>query len=203
LDRATADVYVGANRLANRGKKAVSERTSQVIYRLDERRVVRHGETFVAPNATVIGSVVLHERSSVWFNVVIRGDNDPIVIGPESNIQDGSVLHTDEGVPLTIGRGVTVGHKVMLHGCTIGDYSLIGINAVILNRARIGANCIIGANTLITEGKEIPDGSMVMGSPGKVIRQLSEVERVKLMASAAGYVVNARRFLHGLAEDPQ
>jgi carbonic anhydrase/acetyltransferase-like protein (isoleucine patch superfamily) len=174
-----------------------------VIYRLDERRVVRHGETFVAPNATLIGSVILHEHSSVWFNVVIRGDNDPIVIGPESNIQDGSVLHTDEGVPLTVGRGVTVGHKVMLHGCTIGDYSLIGINAVVLNRARIGANCIIGANTLITEGKEIPDGSMVMGSPGKVIRQLTDVERSRLMASAAGYVVNARRFLNGLAEDPQ
>jgi carbonic anhydrase/acetyltransferase-like protein (isoleucine patch superfamily) len=195
-------VYVGANRLANRGK-LLDQRTEQLIYRLEERRVVRHGETFVAPNATVIGSVVLHEWSSVWFNVVIRGDNDPIVIGPESNIQDGSVLHTDEGVPLTIGRGVTVGHKVMLHGCTIGDYSLIGINAVILNRARIGANCIIGANTLITEGKEIPDGSMVMGSPGKVVRQLTDVERVRLMASAAGYVVNARRFLHGLAEDPQ
>jgi carbonic anhydrase/acetyltransferase-like protein (isoleucine patch superfamily) len=188
--------------LANRGK-LLDQRTEQLIYRLEERRVVRHGETFVAPNATVIGSVVLHEWSSVWFNVVIRGDNDPIVIGPESNIQDGSVLHTDEGVPLTIGRGVTVGHKVMLHGCTIGDYSLIGINAVILNRARIGANCIIGANTLITEGKEIPAGSMVMGSPGKVVRQLTDVERVRLMASAAGYVVNARRFLHGLAEDSQ
>ena len=172
-----------------------------MIYRLEERRVVRHGETFVAPNATLIGSVVLHERASVWFNVVARGDNDPIVIGPESNIQDGSILHTDLGVPLTLGRGVTVGHKVMLHGCTIGDYALIGINAVVLNNARIGPYCIIGANTLITEGKEIPEGSMVMGSPGKVIRQLTDNERRKLEASAAHYVDNARRYLHGLTED--
>jgi carbonic anhydrase/acetyltransferase-like protein (isoleucine patch superfamily) len=174
-----------------------------VIYRLEERRVVRHEETFVAPNATLIGSVVLHERASVWFNVVARGDNDPIVIGPESNIQDGSILHTDLGVPLTLGRGVTVGHKVMLHGCTIGDYALIGINAVILNNARIGPYCIIGANALITEGKEIPEGSMVMGSPGKVIRQLTDSERRKLEASAAHYVDNARRYLRGLAEDAQ
>jgi carbonic anhydrase/acetyltransferase-like protein (isoleucine patch superfamily) len=172
-----------------------------VIYRLEERRVVRHAETFVAPNATLIGSVVLHERASVWFNVVARGDNDPIVIGPESNIQDGSILHTDLGVPLTLGRGVTVGHKVMLHGCTIGDYALIGINAVVLNNVRIGPYCIIGANTLITEGKEIPEGSMVMGSPGKVIRQLTDAERRKLEASAAHYVDNARRYLRDLAED--
>ena len=166
-----------------------------MIYRLEERRVVRHGETFVAPNATLIGSVVLHERASVWFNVVARGDNDPIVIGPESNIQDGSILHTDLGVPLTVGRGVTVGHKVMLHGCSIGDYALIGINAVVLNNARIGPYCLIGANTLITEGKEIPEGSLVMGSPGKVIRQLTDQERLKLVASAVHYVDNACRYL--------
>ncbi|MET0286682.1 MAG: gamma carbonic anhydrase family protein [Polyangiales bacterium] len=169
-----------------------------MIYRLGEKRVVRHGETFIAPNATVIGSVIMHERSSIWFNVVARGDNDPITIGPETNIQDGSVLHTDMGVPLTIGRGVTVGHKVMLHGCTIDDYALIGINAVILNRAKIGKYCIIGANSLIAEGKEIPEGSLVMGSPGKVVRQLTEQERQRLELSAAGYVANARRYLTDL-----
>ncbi|HEX5661028.1 MAG TPA: gamma carbonic anhydrase family protein [Polyangiales bacterium] len=169
-----------------------------MIYRLGDKRVVRHGETFVAPNATLIGSVIMHERSSIWFNVVARGDNDPITIGPDTNIQDGSVLHTDAGVPLTIGRGVTVGHKVMLHGCTIEDYALIGINAVILNRARIGRYCIIGANSLIAEGKEIPEGSLVMGSPGKVIRPLTEPERKKLELSAAGYVANAQRYLRDL-----
>jgi carbonic anhydrase/acetyltransferase-like protein (isoleucine patch superfamily) len=169
-----------------------------LIYRLGEKRVVRHGETFIAPNATVIGSVIMHENSSIWFNVVARGDNDPITIGPDTNIQDGSVLHTDMGVPLTIGRGVTVGHKVMLHGCTIDDYALIGINAVVLNRAKIGKYCIIGANSLIPEGKEIPEGSLVMGSPGKVVRTLTEQERQKLVLSAAGYVANARRYLSDL-----
>ncbi|MDB4989821.1 MAG: hypothetical protein JWN04_4999 [Myxococcaceae bacterium] len=172
-----------------------------MIYRLDERRVVRHGETFVAPSATLIGSVVLHERASVWFNVVARGDNDPITIGCESNVQDGSVLHTDAGVPLTIGRGVTVGHMVMLHGCTIEDYALIGINAVVLNRAHIGRYCIIGANSLIPEGKVIPEGSLVMGTPGKVVRQLTEQERQKLELSALHYVENARRYRAGLHED--
>lgn len=171
-----------------------------MIYRLGNQRVVRHGETFVAPNATLIGSVVMHERSSIWFNVVARGDNDPIVIGPDTNIQDSSVLHTDLGVPLTIGRGVTVGHKVMLHGCTIEDYALIGINAVILNHARIGRYCIIGANALITEGKEIPEGSLVMGAPGKVVRSLTDQERKKLELSAAHYVENARRYLRDLHE---
>jgi carbonic anhydrase/acetyltransferase-like protein (isoleucine patch superfamily) len=172
-----------------------------VIYRLEDRRVIRHADTFIAPNATVIGSVELHERASIWFNVVARGDNDPIVIGPESNVQDAAVLHTDMGVPLTLGRGVTVGHKAMLHGCTVGDYALIGINAVVLNRARIGAYCIIGANSLIAEGKEIPEGSLVMGTPGKVVRSLSDEERIRLEASAAIYVANARRYLSGLFED--
>lgn len=174
-----------------------------MIYRLQERRVVRHGQTFVAPNATLIGSIVLHDRASVWFNVVARGDNDPIVIGPESNVQDGSILHTDAGVPLTIGRGVTVGHKAMLHGCTIDDYALIGINAVVLNRAKIGRYCIIGANSLIPEGKEIPEGSLVMGTPGKVVRQLGPEERAKLELSAAHYVENAQRYLSDLHEDRQ
>ena len=172
-----------------------------MIYRLEERRVVRHMDSFVAPNAVVIGAVELHERASIWFNAVVRGDNDPITIGTESNIQDAAVLHTDIGVPLTIGRGVTVGHKAMLHGCSIGDYALIGINAVVLNRAKIGAYCIIGANTLIPEGKEIPEGSLVMGTPGRVVRTLSPEQRIGLENSAAIYVANARRYATGLAED--
>jgi carbonic anhydrase/acetyltransferase-like protein (isoleucine patch superfamily) len=145
--------------------------------------------------------VVLHNCSSVWFNVVIRGDNDPIVIGERTNIQDGSVLHTDLGIPMNLGREVTVGHKVMLHGCTVGDQSLIGINAVVLNRAKIGRHCIIGANSLIPEGKEIPDGSLVMGTPGKVIRQLTDSERTALQASAAHYVENFRRYVRGLTAE--
>jgi carbonic anhydrase/acetyltransferase-like protein (isoleucine patch superfamily) len=172
-----------------------------MIYRLEDRKVVRHGETFVAPNATLIGSVVLHDCASVWFNVVARGDNDPIVIGERTNVQDGAVLHTDEGVPLTLGRGVTVGHKAMLHGCTVGDYSLIGINAVVLNHAKIGKYCIIGANTLIPERKVIPDYSLVVGTPGKVIRTLDEKDRAALEASAEHYVENFKRYLRGLIPD--
>jgi len=174
-----------------------------VIYKLGNRRVVRHSDTFIAPTASVIGDVVMHEGSSIWFNVVARGDNDPIVIGENSNVQDGSVLHTDAGVPLTIGKGVTVGHKVMLHGCTIGDHSLIGINAVILNNAKIGKECIIGAGALIAEGKEIPDRSLVMGVPGKIVRQLTDVEAVRLHASAAHYVENFRRYLRELSADDE
>ena len=169
-----------------------------MIYRLQDKRVVRHGETWVAPNATLIGSVVLHDRASVWFNVVIRGDNDPIVIGEASNVQDGSVLHTDSGVPLTLGKGVTVGHKAMLHGCTVGDYSLIGIHAVVLNHVKIGSYCIIGANSLLPEGKEIPDGSLVIGAPGKVARALDEAAIERLRGSARHYVEAARRFRAGL-----
>ncbi|SFM44402.1 gamma carbonic anhydrase family protein [Marinobacter zhejiangensis] len=153
---------------------------------------------FIAENATVVGSVVLEAQCSVWFNVVIRGDNDLIVIGPETNVQDGSVLHTDSGVPLTLGRGVTVGHKAMLHGCEVGDYSLIGINAVVLNGAKIGKHCLIGANTLIPEGMVVPDGSMVIGSPGKIKKELSDEHRKMLELSAAHYVQNAERYLTGL-----
>nr|WP_246362788.1 gamma carbonic anhydrase family protein [Marinobacter oulmenensis] len=149
---------------------------------------------FVADNATVIGSVRLLEHSSVWFNVVIRGDNDVITVGPESNIQDGSVLHTDPGIPLDIGRGVTVGHKVMLHGCQIGDFTLVGINAVVLNGAKIGRHCLIGANTLVPEGMEIPDGSMVVGSPAKIKKQLTDQQMKMLEMSAAHYVQNAARY---------
>jgi carbonic anhydrase/acetyltransferase-like protein (isoleucine patch superfamily) len=152
------------------------------------------GEYWVAPNATVIGDVTLHPGASVWFGAVVRGDNDPITIGRDTNIQDGSVLHSDPGEPLIIGDGVTVGHMVMLHSCEIGDNCLIGIGAVILGRAKIGNNCLIGANTLITEGKVIPDNSLVMGQPGKVVRQLEPGQIAALKASAAHYVQNWRRY---------
>lgn len=151
------------------------------------------GEYWIAPDARVMGRVTLHRDASVWYGAVVRGDNDPIVIGEASNIQDLSVLHTDIGVPLTIGKGVTVGHRVMLHGCTIGDYSLIGIGATVLNGARIGKNCIIGAQALITEGKEIPDNSLVVGAPGKVIRTLDEDTVAMLHASAEHYVENWKK----------
>ncbi|TNC83107.1 MAG: gamma carbonic anhydrase family protein [Oleiphilus sp.] len=149
---------------------------------------------FVAHNATVIGNVAIHQEASIWFNVVIRADNDLVVIGEQTNIQDGSILHVDPGTPLTLGKGVTVGHKAMLHGCTIGDYSLIGINAVVLNGAKIGKHCMIGANTLIPEKMEIPDGSLVIGSPGKIKRALSEVEMKMLEMSAVHYVRNGQKF---------
>ena len=171
-----------------------------MIYALDERRPNVSASSYVAPNATVLGTVTLKDDSSVWFGVVIRGDCDEIVIGEGSNIQDNSVLHTDPGYPMTIGRGVTVGHKVMLHGCEIGDHSLIGINAVILNGAKIGRECLIGANCLITEKTEIPDGAMVIGSPGKVKRMLTEEERMGLRQAAGHYVDNARRFRRALQE---
>jgi carbonic anhydrase/acetyltransferase-like protein (isoleucine patch superfamily) len=170
-----------------------------MIYRLGQREVRAEGEYFIADSAVVVGAVLLKNNASVWFNAVLRGDNEPITVGENSNVQDGSVLHTDMGFPLTIGAYVTVGHKVMLHGCTIGDNSLVGINAVILNGARIGRNCLIGANALITEGKEIPDNSLVMGSPGKVVRELSPEQIAGLRASALGYVENARRFRRDMA----
>jgi carbonic anhydrase/acetyltransferase-like protein (isoleucine patch superfamily) len=174
-----------------------------MLYRLGERRVTLHESAFVAPSAQLIGSVVLEENASVWFQVVARGDNDVLTIGPDSNVQDGSVLHTDAGIPLTIGRGVTVGHKVMLHGCEVGDYSLIGMNAVLLNRSRIGKYCLIGANALVTEGKQIPDGSVLMGSPAKVVRALSDNERAVLEGSAAHYVQNARRYREQLVAETE
>ena len=156
------------------------------------------GNYWVADNATVLGNVILRENASIWFNAVLRGDNDPIEIGENSNIQDGSVLHTDHGVPLTIGKNVTVGHMVMLHGCTIADGTLIGIGSTILNRAKIGRNCIIGAHSLIPEGKEIPDNSLVMGAPGKVVRELDEGAAQMIAASAQVYVDNWKRFKSGL-----
>lgn len=151
------------------------------------------GEYWVAPDAQVMGQVELRRNASVWYGAVVRGDNDPIVIGEDSNVQDLSVLHSDEGVPLTIGKGVTIGHKAMLHGCTVGDYSLIGIGATVLNGAKIGKNCIIGAHALITEGKEIPDNSLVVGAPAKVIRTLDEDAAAMLKASADHYVENWKR----------
>ncbi len=170
-----------------------------MLYSLAERRVELRGtDHYVAPDATVIGSVVLEDQASIWFGVVIRADNEPIVVGARSNVQDGSVLHTDEGIPLVIGPEVTIGHQVMLHGCTIGEGSLIGIKAVILNRAVIGKECLIGACTLIPEGKVIPDRSLVMGIPGKVVRTLNDAEIANLRAAAAHYVENGRRYREGL-----
>jgi carbonic anhydrase/acetyltransferase-like protein (isoleucine patch superfamily) len=171
-----------------------------MMYRLGQVQVEAHPDSWVAPNATLVGKVRLEAQASVWFNAVLRGDNELIHIGEQSNVQDGTVMHTDMGYPLTIGKGVTIGHKAMLHGCSVGDYSLIGINAVVLNGARIGKYCIIGANTLIGEGKEIPDGSLVVGSPGKVIRTLSDEQKKMLEASAAHYVHNAQRYARELAE---
>lgn len=170
-----------------------------MIYQLGEREAEFRGEGhFVAANATVIGSVALEDHSSVWFNAVIRGDNDWITIGPESNVQDGAVLHTDPGIKLTLGRGVTVGHKAMLHGCDVGDYSLIGINAVVLNGARIGKHCLIGANALVPEGMEIPDGSLVLGSPATIKRTLDEDQQKYLAYAAQHYVDNAQRYTREL-----
>ena len=172
-----------------------------MIYALDERKVEVRGEDyFIADNATLVGSVILENNASIWFNAVIRGDNDVITIGEASNVQDGAVLHTDPGIKLTLGKGVTVGHNVMLHGCDIGDYSLIGIGAVVLNKAKIGKHCIIGANALIPEGMEIPDGSLVVGSPATIKRELNDMQKKMLEASAAHYVQNAARYLTTLEE---
>ncbi len=172
-----------------------------MIYELGDRKVRTEGTIFVADSADVIGSVVLKNQSSVWFNAVIRGDSDQIVIGEQSNVQDGAVLHTDPGIPLTVGRGVTIGHQAMVHGCQIGDYSLIGIHAVILNHAKIGRYCTIGANALITQGQEIPDYSLVVGSPGRVIRQLDPTQATELERSAEGYVARAQSYLRTLHPD--
>lgn len=169
-----------------------------MIYSLNERKVQQQDGVFVAPGSHIIGSVTLGKNASVWFNAVLRGDCDEIIVGEDSNIQDGSVLHTDENVPLIIGKGVTVGHKVMLHGCEIGDYSLIGINAVVLNGAKIGRYCLIGANSLVTENMQIPEGSVVMGSPAKVVKTLTDGQKKQLEGSAKHYVENAQRYIQGL-----
>lgn len=164
------------------------------IYTLGEKTPQFGDNVWIAPNASIIGDVRLGAHASIWWNATLRGDNDPIHIGNNTNIQDGSVLHTDEGVPMHIGDNVTVGHLVMLHGCTIGDGSLIGIGSVILNRAVIGKHSIVGANTLIPEGKVFPDGVLIVGTPGKIVRELSKDEVERLQKSAAHYVANAARY---------
>lgn len=171
------------------------------LYALDGHapQTPEDGDFWVAPDANVIGNVVLETATSVWFGVTLRGDNEVIRIGAGSNVQENTVMHTDMGYPLTIGAGCTIGHKAMLHGCSIGDNSLIGMGATVLNGAKIGRNCLIGAGALITEGKEIPDGSLVMGAPGKVIRTLDEAAINGLKASARHYQDNMRRFRAGLA----
>lgn len=164
-------------------------------YSLGDKQVTLVGEGhFIAPNAAVIGEVILHENASVWFNCVLRGDADRIEVGAGSNIQDGTVLHADPGFPLTVGENVTVGHNAMLHGCTIGDGSLVGINAVVLNGAKVGNGCLIGANALVTEGMEIPDGSLVLGSPAKIKSQLSEEQQLGLIYNADHYMRNGQRY---------
>jgi carbonic anhydrase/acetyltransferase-like protein (isoleucine patch superfamily) len=171
------------------------------LYSLDKHSVATAGagNFWVAPNATVLGNVMIETDASVWFNTVIRGDNERISIGARSNVQDGCVLHTDPGFPLTIGPDSTVGHMVMLHGCTIGQRSLIGIGAIILNGAVIGDDCLIGAGALIPEGKVIPAGSVVMGAPGKVMRPLNEQDAARIAAGVAGYVRNWKRYAAGFA----
>ena len=168
------------------------------LYQLDDLAPALADTAWVADSAQVIGNVTLAEGSSVWFGVVIRGDTEAISIGRASNIQDNSVLHADHGMPLVIGEHVTVGHQVMLHGCTVGDGSLIGIGAVVLNGAKIGKNCLVGAGALVTEGKEFPDGCMILGSPAKAVRQLSEGQIEALKLSAQHYMDNARRYKTGL-----
>jgi carbonic anhydrase/acetyltransferase-like protein (isoleucine patch superfamily) len=172
-----------------------------MIYHVDNRRVEFASNCyFVANNATVIGSVHIGNNVSIWFNAIVRADNEPITLGDGCNIQDGSVLHTDPGYPLTLEGNVTVGHKAMLHGCNVGQNSLIGINAVVLNGAQIGRNCLIGANTLIPEGMEIPDGSLVIGSPGRVKRSLSEEEMEGLRHSAEHYIHHMHRYRETLVQ---
>ena len=168
------------------------------LYQLESRTPEVAETAWVADSAQVMGAVRIGEDASIWFGAVVRGDNEPIEIGAGSNIQDGSVLHSDLGKPLTIGRHVTVGHMVQLHGCTIGDESLIGIGAIVLNGAKIGRHCLVGAGSLVTEGKEFPDGSMIMGSPAKVVRELTPEQIEGLRKSAQSYIANARRFKAGL-----
>jgi carbonic anhydrase/acetyltransferase-like protein (isoleucine patch superfamily) len=164
--------------------------------RKPELRGIHH---FIAPNAAVIGSVILENNVSIWFNAVLRGDIEPIHIGENSNVQDGVVCHTDRGAPLVVGRDVTVGHKAVLHGCTVGDGCLIGINSVVLSRAVIGKNCLIGANALVTEGEIIPDNSLVVGSPGRVIRALRDEEIAAMRENVAHYVENLHHYLTALS----
>ncbi|MDM0058164.1 gamma carbonic anhydrase family protein [Variovorax fucosicus] len=168
------------------------------IYELDGVAPQLGKDAWVADSAEVMGNVILGENASVWFGAVLRGDTETLTIGRNSNVQDLSVLHADIGCPLTIGENVTIGHQVMLHGCTVGDNSLIGIQSVVLNNARIGRNCIVGAGSVVTEGKEFPDNSLIVGSPAKVVRTLDDAAAAKLRQSAEHYVDNGRRFAKGL-----
>ncbi len=173
-----------------------------MIYSLGEKKINTDSVDFwVAPNAAVIGDITFKKNASVWFGAVLRGDNDPIIIGENSNIQDNSVCHTDDGMPLLIGDNVTVGHKVILHSCTVGNNSLIGMGSTVLNKAKIGNNCLVGANTLITEGKEFPDNSLIVGSPGAVKRELTDMEKKIIELSAFHYVENMKKFKANLKED--
>jgi len=165
-----------------------------MIYDFENTTPTLHKDSWVAPNAVLIGKVILKKDANVWFNVVLRGDIEPIIIGEGSNVQDGSVFHTDPRCPLTLGKGVTVGHMVMLHGCEIADDTLIGIGSTILNKTKIGKNCIIGANTLITENKVIPDRSLVLGSPGKIIRQVTDKEIEDIKENAIHYIENYKKY---------
>jgi carbonic anhydrase/acetyltransferase-like protein (isoleucine patch superfamily) len=169
-----------------------------MIYSLDGIAPRIDPTAWIAPEAVLVGKVVIEAGANIWFGAIIRGDNEEIRVGAGSNVQENSVLHTDMGYPLVIGANCTIGHKAMLHGCTIGEGSLIGMGATILNGAKIGKGCLIGACALVTEGKEIPDGSLVMGAPGKVVRVLDAEARDRLLLSAAGYRANARRFAKGL-----
>ena len=165
-----------------------------MIYNFENNTPKFHKNSWVASNAMLIGKVVLKKDANIWFNVVLRGDIEPITIGIESNVQDGSVFHTDPGCPLILGKGVTVGHMVMLHGCEVGDNTLIGIGSTILNKTKIGKNCIVGANTLIPENKIIPDRSLVLGSPGKIIRQVTDKEVEEIKENSRHYVENYKRY---------
>ena len=169
-----------------------------MLYSLDGSEPSIDPEAWIAPGCHLVGRVIVSARASIWFNSTLRGDNEPITVGEGSNVQENCVLHTDMGYPLTIGQGCTIGHKVMLHGCTIGDNALIGMGATVLNGAVIGRNCLIGAGALITEGKQIPEGSLVMGAPGKVVRQLDEAAIDRLRLSALHYQENAARFRAGM-----
>jgi carbonic anhydrase/acetyltransferase-like protein (isoleucine patch superfamily) len=168
------------------------------IYRLDDLSPATQAAAYIAPNASLIGRVELGEGSTVWFNAVLRGDNEPIRIGARSNVQEGAVLHTDPGCPLTVGADVTIGHQAMLHGCTVGDGSLIGIQAVVLNRAVIGKHSLVGAGAIVTEGKTFPDRSLILGAPAKVVRTLGDDEVARLLDSAVHYEHRGLRYRDGL-----
>jgi len=175
---------------------------SMTVYAIGDRRVLLRGEGhFIAPTAAVVGSVVLEPESSIWFGAVVRGDNEPITIGARSNVQDGAVLHTDPGYPLAIGPGVTIGHQVMLHGCTIGAGTLVGIQAIVLNGAVVGRECVVGAGALIPEGRTIPDRSLVVGSPARVVREVTDDEAARIREGVDVYVRKARWYRRDLVPE--